>query len=120
MPTPINRESIVTNLETRYAKQKAGGAFDAYAATTNTMILGAQAPFGFTQKSLQYTIQPGFTTGLYIPNTGNAPSLRISDLLLENNTITLMPENPDFAPLVISKEMEFVLWGVVTNVIHPV
>lgn len=46
--------------------------------------------------------------------------LTVKRLLLENNTITLMPENPDFAPLVISKEMEFVLWGVVTNVIHPV
>lgn len=28
MPEPINRQSLTTDLESRYAKQKAGGAFD--------------------------------------------------------------------------------------------
>jgi len=29
MPIPIERESITTNLETRYKKQRVGGAYDA-------------------------------------------------------------------------------------------
>jgi hypothetical protein len=29
MPNPINRDSLITDLESRYNKQKAGGAFDA-------------------------------------------------------------------------------------------
>lgn len=29
MPTPINRDSLAVDLESRYKKQKAGGAFDA-------------------------------------------------------------------------------------------
>jgi DNA polymerase V len=45
--------------------------------------------------------------------------LTVKRLSLQDNKIMLMPENPDFSPLEISKEMEFVLWGVVTNVIHP-
>ena len=28
MPTPINRPSLTTNLESRYVKQRVGGAFD--------------------------------------------------------------------------------------------
>jgi len=28
MPTPINRESLTTDLQTRYTRQRAGGAFD--------------------------------------------------------------------------------------------
>jgi hypothetical protein len=57
----IDRKSIKTSLYDRYnALQNAGGAFDAYAATTNTSVLGTQAPFGFTQKSVDWTIRPGF------------------------------------------------------------
>ena len=83
----IDRESNKMSLADRYlATQKAGGAFDAYAATTNTMILGAQAPFGFTQKSIDYTIQPGFTTGLY-GNSGenfNQKALNYADAIKVN------------------------------------
>ena len=83
----IARESNKMSLADRYlATQKAGGAFDAYAATTNTMILGAQAPFGFTQKSIDYTIQPGFTTGLY-GNSGenfNQKALNYADAIKVN------------------------------------
>ena len=31
----------------------------------------------------------------------------------------LMPENEDYEPLEIREEMDFEVWGVVTNVIHP-
>lgn len=59
----IDRESNIKSLADRYNdSQKAGGTFDAYAATTNTMIQGAVAPYGYTQKSRTSTIEPGFTT----------------------------------------------------------
>lgn len=32
MPTPIERKSLTTDLETRYKTQSAGGAYDAHAA----------------------------------------------------------------------------------------
>jgi hypothetical protein len=83
----IDRESNKMSLADRYlSSQKAGGAFDAYAATTNTMILGVQSPFGFTQKSIDYTIQPGFTTGLY-GNAGenfNKKALNYADAIKVN------------------------------------
>ncbi len=84
----IDRESNKMSLADRYlSTQKAGGAFDAYAATTNTMILGVQAPFGFTQKSIDYTIQPGFTVGQYGGSTGenfNQKALNYADYLKVN------------------------------------
>ena len=59
----IRRESLKKGLEEMYNdRSKAGGTFDAYAAGTNTMILGVQYPYGYTQKSLELTIEPGFTT----------------------------------------------------------
>ena len=55
----INRESLKTNLEGRYlAKQKAGGAFDAYRSTFNTML---DAGNGSIQSTL-LTINPGIQT----------------------------------------------------------
>ncbi|HPF49900.1 MAG TPA: translesion error-prone DNA polymerase V autoproteolytic subunit [Caldisericia bacterium] len=32
----------------------------------------------------------------------------------------LMPENPRYAPIEITEEMDLSIWGVVTNVIHPI
>jgi DNA polymerase V len=32
----------------------------------------------------------------------------------------LMPENPDYTPIPITEESNVTIWGVVTNVIHPV
>ena len=37
----------------------------------------------------------------------------------ENNKLYLMPENPNYPILEITEEMEFMIWGVVTSVIHP-
>lgn len=38
----------------------------------------------------------------------------------KNGEFILMPENPEFEPIIVSKESESVIWGVVTNVIHHV
>jgi len=32
----------------------------------------------------------------------------------------LMPENGDYPPIVIDDDNDMTIWGVVTNVIHPV
>ena len=72
----------------RYGRrEKAGGVFDAYAAGTNTMILGVQSPFGFTQKSRTYTIEPGFTVGGITARRGenfNEKALNYADDLKVN------------------------------------
>jgi len=65
----IDRESLKTSLEARFiAKQKAGGAFNAYKATRfipgGTMLDGLQGEMGYSQKSRKYTVNPGFLTSI--------------------------------------------------------
>lgn len=65
----IDRESLKTNLEARFlAKQKAGGAFNAYKATRfipgGTMLDRLQGNMGYSQKSREYTVNPGFLTSI--------------------------------------------------------
>ena len=38
----------------------------------------------------------------------------------QGNNLFLMPENPDFEAIEITEEMDFTIWGVVTNTIHKV
>lgn len=64
MAQQIERTSLTKDLTQRYASDKAGGAFDAKKAGTNTAILGLQGDFGYTQLSKTLTIEPGFTTGM--------------------------------------------------------
>ena len=37
---------------------------------------------------------------------------------VNNNELYLMPENSNFSPIKITKEMDFQVWGVVTYIIH--
>tara|TARA_B000000565_G_scaffold15558_1_gene11208 strand:- start:27243 stop:27704 length:462 start_codon:yes stop_codon:yes gene_type:complete len=46
--------------------------------------------------------------------------LTVKRLCTNNQTIFLMPENSGYAGIEITKEMNFVIWGVVTNVVHKV
>ena len=67
----INRTSIAKGLTDLYlSKASAGGAFSAYDAGSNTMIKGVTAPYGFTQKSVDYTVNPGFKVNV-TPGTEN-------------------------------------------------
>lgn len=38
--------------------------------------------------------------------------------LEKNNQVSLMPENENYTPIHVTEEIEFRIWGVVTNVIH--
>lgn len=42
----------------------------------------------------------------------------VKRIKVENEEITLMPENPKYPPLKITGEMDFSIWGVVTHIIH--
>jgi len=44
--------------------------------------------------------------------------LTIKRLRITDGELSLLPENEDFEPLRITKEMNFEIWGVVTSVIH--
>jgi len=46
--------------------------------------------------------------------------LTVKRLKLAQNKVFLLPENDLFAAIEINEEMEFNIWGVVTNVIHSV
>lgn len=46
--------------------------------------------------------------------------LTVKRLCTNNQMIFLMPENSGYAGIEITKDMNFVIWGVVTNVIHNV
>ncbi len=64
MANSIERTSLTKDLLSRYDSDRAGGAFDAKKAGTNTMIQGVQTPYGYTQLSKTLTIEPGFTAGM--------------------------------------------------------
>lgn len=44
--------------------------------------------------------------------------LTVKRLSRENNRIQLLPSNPNYPPIDITNEQDFVIWGVVTHVIH--
>lgn len=46
--------------------------------------------------------------------------LTVKRLNKQNETLWLMPENPEFAPIEVKEGSEVYIWGVVTNVIHAV
>jgi DNA polymerase V len=46
--------------------------------------------------------------------------LTVKRLCTNNQMIFLMPENSGYAGIEITKDMNFVIWGVVTNVVHNV
>lgn len=45
--------------------------------------------------------------------------LTVKRIRISGGRIYLMPENKDYKPIEIEKEMNFDIWGVVTTVIHP-
>lgn len=46
--------------------------------------------------------------------------LTVKRLAKNGTTLLLVPENPAYSPIEVSEEASFFIWGVVTNVIHPV
>ena len=44
--------------------------------------------------------------------------LTVKRLLLNDGSLFLMPENPDYEPIEIKGFMDFHIWGVVAHVIH--
>lgn len=44
--------------------------------------------------------------------------LTVKRLKSEKNQVSLMPENPDFKPIIVKESQELHIWGVVTHVIH--
>lgn len=44
--------------------------------------------------------------------------LTVKRLRRENGRLFLMPDNPDYAPVEVSPEASFEVWGVVTYIIH--
>lgn len=81
----VNRESTSKSLLDRYSsKQKAGGSFSAYDATTNTMIQGVQSPHGYTQQSVTWTVNSGFYTKIpYATPNFNDSALNYSDKIIK-------------------------------------
>jgi DNA polymerase V len=45
--------------------------------------------------------------------------LTVKRIRIVDEKIVLMPENENYKPLQINNETDFEIWGVVTNVIHP-
>ena len=49
-----------------------------------------------------------------------ANELTVKRLYLKDGVMKLLPENPEFREIIIKEEIDTVIWGVVTNVIHKV
>ena len=84
MPEQTKRPSLTTSLEDRYKSAKTIGKFDAKVADTNNMMLGLIAPFGYSQKSVDLTIESGFTT-----NMGNNRRENFKDSVLTDDNSTI-------------------------------
>ena len=46
--------------------------------------------------------------------------LTVKRLYAKDNRVALMPENPDFTVIEVGEEMDFLVWGVVTSVVHQI
>jgi DNA polymerase V len=46
--------------------------------------------------------------------------LTVKRIYHERKRLYLMPENPNYPPILVDEGMELQVWGIVTNVIHPV
>ncbi|MGJ8659319.1 LexA family protein [Cellulophaga fucicola] len=44
----------------------------------------------------------------------------VKRLKVKNNTVWLQPENPNYKPIKVTEDNNFVIWGIVTNVIKKV
>lgn len=44
--------------------------------------------------------------------------LTVKRLFCQANQVQLLAENPEYPPIIISKDIDFHIWGVVTSVIH--
>jgi hypothetical protein len=70
----INRQSLNHSLASYYqSKVKAGGTYDAYRATGNTMVDGLDGVRGYTQLSRDLTVEAGFTTNIESTVNGGDP-----------------------------------------------
>ncbi|HJO91928.1 MAG TPA: translesion error-prone DNA polymerase V autoproteolytic subunit [Victivallales bacterium] len=49
-----------------------------------------------------------------------AGEFTVKRLFSKNNKVCLFPENPLFKPLLITEEMDFQVWGKVTNIIRSI
>ena len=80
--TVIDRASIKKGLLDLYLSgATVGGNFDARRAGENTAIIGLESPYGYTQKSRNLTIEPGFTVRLQGEN--------FKDSVLQNDSSTI-------------------------------
>ncbi len=44
----------------------------------------------------------------------------VKRLKVEGNCVWLQPENPNYKPIIVTEENNFIIWGIVTNVIKKV
>ena len=45
--------------------------------------------------------------------------LTVKRIRITGEKVTLVPENKNYEPIRVEEEMDFEIWGIVTNVIHP-
>lgn len=85
MPNPINRDSLNTDLATRYSKQKAGGAFDAknivtaddtVAPSTEPSIQGQK--FSIDKGGFRVKMPIGLSSLADVPDRRNSTSKELS------------------------------------------
>jgi len=94
MPTPIDRVSLKTSLSTRYAGQRAGGAFDAKNIPTQPGQRGSEGGLGLGIQEQQYT------TPLY--RIASYAFLQQSDFKGDGKDLSLFVQGLNTVPYVAS------------------
>lgn len=100
----LNKELIKNPSSTFYGRVKGNSMVNAGINDGDILIIDKSIPPSDGKKAVCY-IDGEFT---------------IKTLQVNKNGIFLMPANSDFKPIKVSEENDFIVWGVVTFVIHKV
>ena len=98
----LNKELIKNPSATFYGRVRGNSMIDAGINDGDILIIDKSLPPMDGKKAVCY-IDGEFT---------------VKTLQVNKNGVFLMPANPDFKPIKITEENDFIVWGIVTFVIH--
>jgi DNA polymerase V len=99
----LNRELIRNPDATFYARVKGKSMLDAGLADGDILVIDRSLEPVNGKIAVCY-LDGGFT---------------VKRIKIEHDSCWLVPENPDFKPILVTKDNDFIIWGIVTYVIKP-
>ncbi|OFX28121.1 MAG: hypothetical protein A2X08_02535 [Bacteroidetes bacterium GWA2_32_17] len=98
----LNKDLITNPSSTFYAKVKGNSMVDAGINNGDIIVIDKALEPANDKKAVCY-IDGEFT---------------LKTIKIKKNELWLIPANPEFKPIKVTEENEFIIWGIVTFVIH--